>query len=1038
MIKKLQFVFYFSFILPALAFAQSGSVSGVITDAASDDVLPGATVFIEELQRGAASSIDGEYSIDEIPAGSYSLVVTYVGYSEYRSTFEIAAGQNIVIDITLRADVLGLDDLVVTGLSVGTPKTKAPFAITQIRSEELQRVPASNPANALRARAPGVRVVQGSGLPGSAMNIRLRGANNLGLDGQGPLIVVDGVITRGRIQDFDMQNVESMEVIRGAAAASLYGSLAGSGVVQIITKRGADLDETIVTVRNEAGFSSLANRISLTEHHAFSLDEDGNYRNPETGIPNSISARGIMDQPYDRLIDQQSEFFTSRPSYTNYASVESRQGNLNYMVSFENMNEGGVIAELPEYKRRNLRANVDNQVNDRLRFSLSTFYSSINGYAVTQTGQGNNVFWGILQAHPDTDLRQPGPGGEKYNPFAAITNSQNPLYIAHTREFTRDRERFMGSLGIRYDIADWWRIDGQYSLDRTNTNSRNFIEKGTQRTDDTNPHEGSFSKSHTIGSAGIWNARSLFSQEAGDLNTRLTLSYSYESRPFESTNASVSDFRVAGLYMLDNTDISEDNRMRVSSGIQEIRAENIMANLTLDYKDRYIFDGIIRRDGSSLFGADERYKTYFRVAGAYRLTQDFPINNIEELKLRASYGSSGRRPNFSAQYEVVTLGQAGLQKQTAGNRNLKPADVRELELGLDLRFLDRFFAEVNYATTVATDQILLVPISPTTGYSNQWQNVGTLESEILEVGLNGSVINERNLSWNLNLSFDKLFNQKITQLNRTPFFRSQGSGEASVNIFRIAEGEQLGAMYGQAFVKSFDDLMLDDNDHVMNWSGYSSRNPANNLGVDDFEFNSEGYLIQKDTEYTADERPMLLIDEEGEVIRTNIGDVNPDFNVGLSSTFRFRNLTVFALFDWQQGGDVYNYTRQALYHRYRHGDMDMSGRPEGQQKHAEYFAQHLYNGHSPVNEFVEDASFLKIREISLSYDFNNQAIQGIGLGNLIRDARVSVSGRNLLTLTGYSGFDPEVSAGGNATTMRVDEFRYPNFRSVTMAVQLRF
>jgi TonB-linked SusC/RagA family outer membrane protein len=1032
MVQKIRFLLLVCLIAaPALTSAQTGALKGVITDAGSGQAVPGASVYITDLARGVASTLEGEFLIENLPAGTYTLRVTHVGYTPYTSRITIRAGETLEHNITIGMDIYGLDDIVVTGLSVGTPKTKTPFALTSIRAEMLENVPSTNPANALRARAPGVRVVQGSGLPGSDMYLRLRGSNNLGST-QGPLIVVDGIITRGRIQDFDMQNVESIEIIKGAAAASLYGSLAGSGVVQIITKRGAHVEDTRVTIRNELGFSSLSRKIPLTKHHAFMFIE-GDYRNEE-GIPNPVSARGIMDQPYSQLIDQQAEFFTAMPFYTNFASVEGRQGTLNYMVSFENMNDGGVIREMPDYKRRNLRANIDNQINDRLKFSLSALYSNIEGYALTQTGQGANVFWGILNTHPDLDLRQPGPNGEKYNPFAPITNSQNPLYIASTREFTRNRERFLGGIRMQYDIADWWSVDGQYSLDRTNTNSRNFIERGTQRLDEDNPHEGSFSKSHTIGSASIVNFRSLFNRKFGELRTGLTLSYSYESRPYETTNASGADFTTIGLYTLQN---SETERMRISSYIDEVRAENFMSNLTFDFRDRYILDAVIRHDGSSLFGADERYKTYFRVAGAYRLTEDFPITNVNELKMRASYGSSGRRPGFAAQYETVTLIPGGFQKSIAGNRHLKPADVRELELGVDIRFFDRFFAEINYASTVANDQILLVPISPTTGYNSQWQNAGTIESEIIELALNGRLINRRDMSWDVTFAFDKLFRQEITHMNRPPFDNSQGSSEASLNIFYFAEGEQLGYMYGHAFARSLNDLTLDDNGYVMNWHGYSPDSPDGNLRIDDFVINSDGYVIERDTEYTAGEQPMLRVDQDGEILRTRIGDVNPDFNVGLSSTFRFRNLTFFMLLDWQQGGEVYNYTRQALYHRYRHGDMDMSGRPEGQQRHAEYFAQYLYNKNSAVNEFVEDATFLKIREISLAYLFRNQALQGIGIGNLIHEARVSVSGRNLYTFTRYSGFDPEVAAGANATNFRVDEFTYPNFRTFTMSLEIR-
>ncbi len=1037
MLKKLRFLILCTLLaVPLLSFAESSLagervITGTVTGAIDGEPLPGVSVLIQGTNLGTSTNADGEYEIS-VTDEHEVLVFSFMGYESQSIEIE----DQEVIDIELESDILGLeDDIVVTGFSVGTPQTKAPFSIQSIRAEQLEQVPATNPGNAIRARAPGVRVVQGSGMPGSAMNLRLRGSNNLGTDGQGPLLVVDGMVTRGRIQDFDMQNVESIEIIKGAAAASLYGSLAGSGVVQIITKRGADMDDTMITVRNELGFSSLGNRIDLAEHHAYSLDDDGNYRN-EQGELNAVSARGIMDRPYDQNIDQLDEFFTGNNFFTNFASIEGRQGNTNYMLSFENMNDGGIIDELPDYKRRNLRANIDSRFTDRITLSLSTFYSNIEGYAVTETGQGMNPFWGILMTHPDTDLRQPGPGGEEYNPFVSIHNSQNPLYVASTRDFQRDRERFMGTANAQVKLTDWWQLDGRYSLDRTNTQSTNFIEKGTQRaTDPDNPLSGSYWRSNSIGYASIANFRSLVEQEFGRFNTGLTLSYSYEYRPNESTSASSGDFIVAGVRDLSQ---APQERLSTSSSTSKIIAEDIMANLTLDYDETYIFDGILRRDGTSLFGADERQKFYYRLAGAYRLTEDFPIPNTQELKLRASYGTSGRRPGFSAQYEVINVTAEGFTKQTAGNRNLKPADVRELELGFDLTFMDRFMAEFNYAETVASDQILLVPISPTTGYNNQWQNAGTLESEIVEFALNGRLVDRMHMSWDVNLSFDKLFRQEITELNRPAFFRQQGSGEAGVDIFRIAEGENLGSMHGQQFVRSTDDLILDDNGHVMNYRGYDPNDPDNNLGVDDFTTNSEGYLIPEGTEFTADERPMHVVDEDREIIRQQIGDAIPDFNVGLSSTFHYRNFTFFTLLDWQQGGDVYNYTRQMLYRHYRHGDMDMSGEPEGEQKHAEYFASGLYNDNAPVSEFVEDASFLKLREVSLRYSLHQNLIQRARLGEILREASISISGRNLYTLTGYSGFDPEVAAGGNATNFRVDEYTYPNFRTITMSLELRF
>lgn len=1004
--------------------AQDRTITGKVVSADDGASLPGVNVIVKGTTVGTTTTADGRYSI-EVPANA-TLVFSFIGLTSQ----EVAVGNRSVVDVRLESDLQTLSEVVVTGVSVGTSTKKLGFAVGKIDAKQLEEVPGVDPANALRAKVPGVRIVSPSGLPGSAPAIRLRGSNSIG-GLQSPLIIVDGTITNGSLADIDMQAVESIEIIKGAAAASLYGSLAGNGVVQIITKRGANQEGTTrVTVRNEVGQQQLFRKVPLATHHNFKV-VNGSYRDAATGVPNSPDpADDIIDNPYDRLIDQQDELFNENIFMTNFISIGSTQAKTNFLTSFENISQGGVIDGLPDYKRRNVRLNIDNQVTSRFKLSLSSLYSNSSGPNATEQGQGNNVFFGAFLVEPDFDLRQPNDDGTPFRAdIRSASNGTNPLYQLSMRKFKINRERILGNFKLSYDIAPWWKVDGQYSLDKTNGEFENYVPKGTLGALPSDPPSpGSLFKSSFSDRASIVQLRSLFSKNFGEMNTGLTLGYMYEDYLDQGNNTSGSNFYASGIPTLGNLD---PTTLSTGSYSQTTKAENLTANLVLDFRDRYILDAVVRRDGVSLFGADVRYQTYYRGSLAYRLSEDIKIPGVQELKLRGSYGTSGQRPPWEAQYETFSSTSAGIRRINAGNSNIKPSRVGELELGLNASFLNRFTYEFSYAKTRAEDQYLLIPLSAAAGAQFQWQNAGTMESSTIEMGLGAVILESENFSWDVNMNFDRI-TQQITELNRAPFTRGQDFGTA-LNIFQVQAGLPFGTMYGNTLATSLDQLTVVDG---------IVKNVAGNLTADAFTVNSDGYVIVAGTEYTNAEIPVYLVDENGNKTVGPIGDGTPDFNVGFSTNLRYKAFSLYGLVDWQQGGDVYNYTKQLLYFNERHGDLDQSGRPEGQRKWSPYYSQHLYNAANPSSYFVEDGSFVKVRELSLTYDLANAVVNKLGaVSKILYDAKISIIGRNLFTFTGYSGFDPEVAVragNSNPTNFRVDEFAYPNFRTYSVALQLRF
>ena len=1025
-----------AFLTAGHAFAQDGTITGTVIDEETTDPLPGATITAVGTGQGTATNIDGEYSFQVAP-GTYTLRATFVGYEPAEQEITVGAGAEVQVDFALAEDFSLLDEVVVTGVSVGRPTQKIGFQISKVGAEELQEVPGTDPANALRAKVPGARIVQASGQPGTAPSIRLRGTTTLS-GSQEPLIVVDGAITSGGLSSIDTQSIESIEIIKGAAAASLYGSLAGNGVIQIITKRGADaMGTTRITVRNEAGFSQLANTISLAgTHNRAGRDEDGNVVNtnfrqscdtPPCPL-NPVAPDAIFQNSFSEDFDQQDVLFEGQGFFTNYVSVASRQQNLNYLVSFENTFNGGVVSGLEAYERRNVRLNVDNEVSDRFDVSASLLFSDSDGVNALEQGQGaNNVFYGALLSFPDLDLRADPPEGvdAPFNPFVTAGNAANPLYRAAVINRTNQGDRIFGNFRADFEATDWLTLDAQFSYDENESSFVQLTPKGTFPSDPTaSVSQGSLFESASRERVAVARARALLSQEFGELDVSLVGSYTYEDRLIESESLFGSEFLARDVPRFPNT-VRDNLNTGQFEGV--IRSEDIVGNLVLDYKDRYIFDGVVRQERVSLFGPDARDKTYFRLAGTYRLSEDFELPNIDEFKFRASYGTSGSRPPFVAQYETFTVTTTGITKNVLGNRNIAPADVREFEAGIDVNFLSRFYFEGTYAEADASDQVLLVPLSAAAGFNSQYQNAATINTSTWEFGAGGLLYEDDDWSLDFGVVFDRT-RQTVTQLNRPSFDLNIGG---AFNIFRVEEGVELGSMFGNKLATSIDDLLFVDGCLV---------GEAGCLGPNDLTINSDGYVIAAGTEFTGDEEPFYIRDESGAKISTQIGDANPSFNMGINTTLRYKNWSLFTTVDIEQGADVYNYTRQLLYFNDRHGDLDQSGQPEGQRRPATYYQGPLYNQASPSSHFVEDASFLKIREIALTYRFTNELLNRWGIGQAIHDARFSVLGRNLFTFTDYSGFDPEVSTTGASQPVnyKFDEFAYPNFRTFSASLELRF
>jgi TonB-linked SusC/RagA family outer membrane protein len=1016
--------------------AQAKAISGKVVDNLGE-AIPGVSIIVKGTTTGTITRPDGTYMLN-VPKDNTVLIFTFVGMKMQ----EVLVGEKTSIDVVLQPDVFGMDEIIVSGVASNTPRKKLAVSVAKVSSEDLAQVPSGSASGALQGKVAGVSVISSTGEPGSSASIQIRGATQIA-GSQDPLIIVDGAISEGSLGDINVDDIESMEVVKGASASALYGSRAGNGVIVITTKRGKGLaaGESVVTVRNEFGFNALAKKYDLATHHQYELADD--YEDYETytkyegvtydddysggwdGISGdrSESDDQYMDNPYGLTHDHEGDFFDGGVFYTNYVSVANRSEKTNFLASFENYDQGGIVVLTDGYQRNSFRLNVDHQLSDKISISASNLYVK----TTTQDPGGNSyynggVFFDLLLTQPDVNLHQENEDGQPYlylpDPWASTTT--NPLYDLWKIEDETERNRFMGSYSAKWNITNDLNLESKYAFEVQNINNTQYspYDTYTLSGDEAVYSEGYYYKYNSKLNTENVQTTLNYSKKIGDFNIRNKASFLYEEEKYESYSATGYDFTISGMPTFD----AIGGEYSVTSYQEEIISQNFFEIFYLDYKDKYIFDGMFRYDGSSLFGENERWKPYYRVSGAWRISEDFKIAGIQELKLRSAYGTSGQRPHlFDMQYEVYSLDDGVASIEQVGNKDLKPSLSKEFEVGLNVDFLDKFSAEFVYSKTSTEDQFVeALTGAQFGGYDHQWVNAGTMESKVFEASLGYNVVRKKDLNWMVNITFDK-HKTKITELDIDPYLTGPQGQDA--DLFYIAEGETFGTMYGYSFVRTFDQLEAQLGD------GES---------VDDYVMNSDGYIIEKGTEGTSSEAAIKREDGEGSDLFSKIGDATPDFNFNFTSNLSYKGFALYMLCSWQKGGDIYNKSAQWLTRDNRHGMMDMYGVASEKKKTVNYY-QSLYDTNN-LNEFwVEDASYFKLREVSLSYTVPKGVLSGMANG-FIKNAKFSVSGRNLLTISDYSGYDPEVQTGDDEGTQQYsyDFMGYPNYRSFSASLELKF
>jgi TonB-linked SusC/RagA family outer membrane protein len=1085
---------------------QTGTIQGIVLDAVTNRPVPGAQIAVEGTDLVRITNDQGRYLILNVPAGSHTLRLELLGYNAVTRSVTLAAGQTATVNLTVEPTAIALGELVVTGVSGGAmERAKVPFSVSRVDLDQMP-VQAVNPLSQIQGKVPGANIASTSGRPGTAPSVILRGPTSINASGrsQEPLYIVDGVVLSGSIADLNPADIESVEIVKGAAASTLYGSRAASGVIQITTRRGA-LDGIRFTARSEYGVNDIESDFGIARNHSLLLDETGtrfcvldaygtgnvcsrsiDYAAEQRRINNvagdfalappafPVDPGAVLSGNQTRRIFLAGEWpgetynaveqlVDPKPLAQNDFSMSGRIGSTTFFSSVGHTKQSGAIQGLKGFERFNGRINLGQRVGDQWNIELNSYIarSTLDG---TNQEEGGVGFFRLTRTPAVVNINQRDDFGRLYirtNLGSAGVQNENPLYSFENTQREDVRWRYLIGGTVRYSPLTWLDADANASVDRLNNNFRQYNNRGFRTTNN------SPATNNGLIFNGVNNSQSINTsagltvrpQLTDRIASRFNLRWLYEQQSGDNRSLQGNLLRVADVDAAANA----TNIQNISSSKVQTRQMSFSAGTFLDVFDRYTFDFAVRRDGNSRFGEDNRWQTYWRGSGAWLMAREawFPTTAVSVFTLRGSYGTAGNVPSYAAQYETYNIGAGGtLNAATLGNPTLRPEVVTEVEVGADLELYERWGLTLTYANSLSKDQILPVPIAVASGFPTQWQNAGELRNQTWEASLTLPLVRNRGgFTWTSRANYTQ--NRTMVEKLSVPAFFIGTGLQATADVFRIEEGVQYGAIYGRIFMTSCDQLPSEfrsqcggagsafqrNDEGWLVWVG-EGNNP--NMGITHNLWNAvlpaaQGpYGVQ-----AAWGMPILVRDENSSPVRQKVGSALPDFRIGMSHTLQYRKLALYGLFEGVFGRDVWNQGRHWSYLDFLGREIDQGGKSVESAKPIGYYYRAgpgpggnangiggFYDILSPSNYMVEDASFIKLRELSASYN--------IGRVSSFGDWTVTVIGRNLKTWTDYKGFDPEVGIGssggesGSGLINAIDAFTFPQLRTFSFVLSTSF
>ena len=1044
MFKRLQLGLLLSLLTASFAFAQTGTLSGTVTDQRSGETLPGVNIFIEGLDRGAATDLDGQYTITNIPYDTYSVRVSFVGYDTITRQVTIDSATQ-TLDLEISESMVGLEEVVVTALGRERERRPLAYTIQSVDSDQIRATGGRDVVASLQGRVAGLEITPGSGMPGSSSSMRIRGANSL-TGNNAPLFVIDGIpvassaVTGGnvsgvdapnRILDLNPNDIENISVLKGSSAAVLYGTRASNGAIIITTRGGGTAPENQVsaTISSSVGFDVVSRTPDLQSTYA--QGSGGNYQSfganswgPRiSDLPSTITdPRGVEVPAPSEAIDNVSPFF--RTGITSESNIEVRGANPNgnYSLGIGYVNQDGIV-RTTGMDRASFRLGGEYLLSDRLRVGGRANYSNTSVDQIRQGSDLSNPLFTLYWAPRTFDLWGT-PFAEEDDPYSQINYRgamDNPRWSLENNENTDNTDRVFGNIFLNYDVAEWLSINYRLGGDFFNNRRKQVLDLGSGATGGAGQITEFNRYRFEVTSYLNFEMQHALTE---DISIRALLGN--EINHFEQKTEQIVG---SGLSIGGFRNISNAATINADESIFESLVVGVYGDVELNYQNMVFLNLSARNDWSSTLPVDNNSFFYPSIGATFVFTEafDLPEDILSYGSLKASwaqvgqaapiYGTIGTYSTFNAGSGFLADGITfpfqgvtglGLSNQLPGF-DLEPQNNTTIELGSELSFFDdRINLEYTWYRENAINQIFAVPTASSSGYTTQLRNAGELQNTGHEVMLNVRPVVTQDFMWDVTLNFAQNTSEVIELAPGVNNIFLGGFVDPNV---RAMEGFSYPILFGSAYLR-------DDEGNIV----YNS----------DPESASYGYA---------------LIDNELQ----SVGEVSPDWTGSISNQFNYRNIGLSFMFDIRQGGDMWsgNTRLQKIYGMdAKTEDRETPVVPSGSRGFINEAGDLVVEGPNDIEILTDqdywlhedlitesniyDTSFIRLRQVSVSYNLSQDAVDWLPVNN----AEFYFTGRNLLLFTDYPNWDPETNLGGDSNFQGLEYVNLPGNRSFIFGVRL--
>ncbi len=1033
-----------------LAEQQKNTVKGTVTDQAGEPII-GASIVIKGTTKGVVTDTEGNFAID-VSKGS-TLEISCIGYE--KRVVKVGAQRNV--NITLAEDTKSLGDVVVTAMGIRKERKALGYAVTDMKADELMKNKNTNVINSLQGKVPGLNITQSSGAAGAGASIVMRGANSTaeGRSNQ-PLFVVDGIIydnstsvvgnsgtdgmTRNattfsnRVMDINPEDIADISVLKGAAAAALYGSRAADGAIIITTKKGAEGSVKI----DYSGKISASSATKLPE----AQKQFGRGYYADNGVFNdqTYNSWGKAYDGSETLYDNIGNFFRTGTVLDNNVSISGGSKNQSFFLSLSNYDQQGIVRKTG-YNKTTVRFNGEQKfgkltVSANMTYSLSKTDKTLTSgglYGSGGTGTMTALYSWPLQENMSHYVNE---DGTKYRLFDGIwelaNDMENPYWIINKDKMYDKTHRFTGALSANFKITSWWDVTARFGYDNYTTDAYTYIAPGSVVKE--LYQNGRLSKSDYRYEYWSTNVMTNLHKTFGDFDLGLMLGTTAEGT--ERLNQTHWGYNFVTPGTISFTNIADGNKF-FNDATTRKRLVGVYGEARASYKSLAYLTFTGRNDWSSTLPLDNRSYFYSSVSGALVFTELLPKNDILSFgKVRASWAQVGKDadPYATLTYLATPINYNGFigvgNVYTKGNNNLKPEIQTAWEIGAELRFLKgRLGIDWTYYHSSTKNQIAQPRLSNAGGYILMSINSGSVINKGMEVSITGKPFDGKDFKWESTLNFSYNKGRLGEFLDGVGMFYPTDAQFGTVKSASVPNGGNFMALVGTRFETEHD--------------------------ADGNEIEGGKYLVDPTT-------GLYKVHSGSNDV---VGNREPKLIGGWNNTFTYKNLSLSFLLDFRLGGDVFNGTEQFMVsnglsklttlNNRQSVTVDGINATTGEAYTQTYeagktytFGKTTYSGEAMIQKywsnyannsynFIQSVNWLKLRSISLSYDFTSL----LRSHTIIKRLSANVTAQNLLTWTNYKGMDPEVctagGTGGSGAT-GIDYCSVPSVRTFTFGVNITF